>query len=406
MVQIKVTPERLEQVAKTVRDGKHQLEMIHKDLYSKTEYIASQWTGVTSQRFYQMFNNSKPKMFAVTQVLDSLADSLMHSANKFREADELVESNVGATCGKLLEKPMIEKIWDGLYDGTEDGVGDLIDGFKSLGDWETWEGMGNAVMHPIDTISSMYNVLSDSFIRDVWNGDAESRTRWGTYAVTQIGLGLLGDKGISKVSKVATSTNLVKGMSAVTDSTRYRQAIDVLNNYVGGTGERFAYAGVGGNVLKSSFDDVTFKEAKDLLNNFAVSKAEYKDLRKRSPNDRIRKSVNKDVPKVDPVYGYEVEKLEADHIVPMKVITEMDGFDMLPREQQIEVLNLDVNFVGLGKPTNASKGAKDWSTWLGHPGYGEVPENIRLEMLEREKVAKEAIKKVIKERLELLENDS
>ncbi|MGE6594442.1 hypothetical protein [Bacillus proteolyticus] len=90
----------------------------------------------------------------------------------------------------------------------------------------------------------------------------------------------------------------------------------------------------------------------------------------------------------------------------MKEITEMDGFDTLPREQQIEVLNMDGNFVGLGKPTNASKGAKDWSTWPGHPRYGEVPENIRMEMLEREVTARKALKKSIKERLQSIENNS
>ncbi|WP_199696831.1 hypothetical protein [Bacillus cereus] len=101
-----------------------------------------------------------------------------------------------------------------------------------------------------------------------------------------------------------------------------------------------------------------------------------------------------------------MEKLEADHIVSMKEITDMEGFDLLPREQQIEVLNMDVNFVGLGKPTNASKNAKDWSTWPGHPKYGKVPEIIRLEMLEREAVAREALKKSIKERLQSIENNS
>ncbi len=90
----------------------------------------------------------------------------------------------------------------------------------------------------------------------------------------------------------------------------------------------------------------------------------------------------------------------------MKEITDMEVFDLLPREQQIEVLNMDVNFVGLGKPTNASKNAKDWSTWPGHPKYGKFPEIIRLEMLEREAVAREALKKSIKERLQPIENNS
>ncbi|ADH06501.1 TPA: DUF3958 family protein [Bacillus cereus] len=50
--------------------------------------------------------------------------------------------------------------------------------------------------------------------------------------------------------------------------------------------------------------------------------------------------------------------------------------------------------------------AKDWSTWPGHPKYSKVPEIIRLEMLEREAVAREALKKSIKERLQSIENNS
>ena len=60
----KVTPEQLEQAVKTViRD--HHIEYIHKDLYFQIEYIASQWSGASSDRFYQMFNEAKPKMFNI-----------------------------------------------------------------------------------------------------------------------------------------------------------------------------------------------------------------------------------------------------------------------------------------------------------------------------------------------------
>ncbi|GMR63558.1 MULTISPECIES: WXG100 family type VII secretion target [Bacillus] len=71
MTQIKVTPEQLEQTAKNVKDSRNYLEQIHKDLVNQTEYIASQWTGATSQRFYQMFNEAKPKMFTVLMEFDN-----------------------------------------------------------------------------------------------------------------------------------------------------------------------------------------------------------------------------------------------------------------------------------------------------------------------------------------------
>ncbi|PES55994.1 WXG100 family type VII secretion target [Bacillus thuringiensis] len=94
MTQIKVTPERLEQAAKTVQNTRNSLEYIHKDLSNQTEYIASQWSGATSDRFYQMFNDAKPKMFSVLQILDNIAEQLTHAADKFRNADQLYGGNL------------------------------------------------------------------------------------------------------------------------------------------------------------------------------------------------------------------------------------------------------------------------------------------------------------------------
>ena len=53
--------------------------------------------------------------------------------------------------------------------------------------------------------------------------------------------------------------------------------------------------------------------------------------------------------KTDPIYGYEVDTLEADHIMPLKEITEQSGFDQLSYEDQKAIANLEENFMGLGK---------------------------------------------------------
>ncbi|MGF9871647.1 WXG100 family type VII secretion target [Bacillus tropicus] len=431
MTQIKVTPERLEQSAKLILETKNRLEQIHKDLNNQTEYVAAMWNGATSQKFYQMFNETKPQMFNVFREFDKIAEELMHAAEKFRNADERYDGNLvngnlsdekveeGAMCDKLPPKSDFEKAWDeekkdlsdawtGISTGVEDAVTDAWEGIKALGDAEAWENMRDTIVNYEETLPAMWNTLSNSYINNFKNGDMESRMHYAAYGVASLLTGFIGDKGLSKAGqagKVVTVANLAKGVSKITDSAGYRNALHILNNFRLNTGNRFAYEGVGGSSVKYELGGA-YREAKDLLNQFAVSKEEYKDLRKRTPNERARKNVNTDVSKVDPVYGYEVEKLEADHVVSMKEITEMEGFDTLPREQQIEVLNMDENFVGLGKPTNASKGAKDWSTWPGHPRYGEVPENIRMEMLEREVAAREALRKSIKERLRSIENNS
>lgn len=94
MVQIKVTPERLEQVAKTVKNVRYTLEQIHNGLYNQTEHIAANWAGATSQHFYQMFNEAKPKMFTVLTEFDKIADELERVAEKFRMADAEYDGNL------------------------------------------------------------------------------------------------------------------------------------------------------------------------------------------------------------------------------------------------------------------------------------------------------------------------
>ena len=53
--------------------------------------------------------------------------------------------------------------------------------------------------------------------------------------------------------------------------------------------------------------------------------------------------------KTDPIYGYEVDTLEADHIMPLKEITEQSGFDQLSFEDQKAIANLEENCMGLGQ---------------------------------------------------------
>lgn len=108
---IKITPERLDQSAKLVQDIKHTLDNIHKDLYNQTEYIASQWTGATSQKFYQMFNEAKPKIFNVNNLFDKISEELKNSAKKFREADQVDYMIAKAQSQKDVEylKGSIEK---------------------------------------------------------------------------------------------------------------------------------------------------------------------------------------------------------------------------------------------------------------------------------------------------------
>ena len=129
------------------------------------------------------------------------------------------------------------------------------------------------------------------------------------------------------------------------------------------------------------------------------SSAAIAQLRRQTPNAKLQQAVNaQSTPKFDPVYGVEVDNYEADHIVPFKTIVSMPGFDRLTPDAQREVVNLRENIMGLGKASNASKGARSWSDWPGHSELGPVPPLIRDEMLGHEADAMLALRRAIEER--------
>jgi len=137
------------------------------------------------------------------------------------------------------------------------------------------------------------------------------------------------------------------------------------NTFFGGFGVKITGEATiaGAKEVKSVFNVVKAEE-NGLAEGNLITKSQYGRLRRKTPSNEIRKMVNPEGPKVDPVYGYEANGLEADHIVPMKEIVSMPGFSKLSESQQIEILNLKDNFIGLGKSTNASKGAKNWGDWV------------------------------------------
>lgn len=64
------------------------------------------------------------------------------------------------------------------------------------------------------------------------------------------------------------------------------------------------------------------------------------------------------------------EPLAADHIIPQRVIKQLEGFDQLTAEQKAVVLNRLENIQGLPKTFNSSKGGQlpgDWQQYRGQP---------------------------------------
>ena len=144
----------------------------------------------------------------------------------------------------------------------------------------------------------------------------------------------------------------------------------------------------------SNYIDDLFKRARSRIVEFAddivIDSGLYKYLRNRTPSNDIKKMVNNDfgykIGDIDPALGEVITgTLEADHIVSMKRICSIEGFQDLSEAQQLKILNDPKNFFPLTKSANASKGSKSYREWTMHKSKGiKVNEQFRQQMIQKE----------------------
>ncbi len=112
----------------------------------------------------------------------------------------------------------MQNFGSGLYDAGENAVSSIWNMGKHP--IETAKNLGNALLHPIDTGEAIWKGVSTSFEEDVINGDANTRAHFAGRAIGEVGVGILGTKGLDKAVKVirggeavAETANIVKGAS-------------------------------------------------------------------------------------------------------------------------------------------------------------------------------------------------
>ncbi|AJI08614.1 WXG100 family type VII secretion target [Bacillus cereus] len=110
MVQIKVTPEMLEEVANRASNTRHALESIHNNLCNQIDHLCSQWIGASNQHFIQMFNDAKPKAFTSINSIVQVEEDLKRIAEKFRNTDN---QDVTLEEDTAISKPSSEEGFDG-----------------------------------------------------------------------------------------------------------------------------------------------------------------------------------------------------------------------------------------------------------------------------------------------------
>ncbi|PAW28813.1 hypothetical protein BKC07_11290 [Peribacillus simplex] len=102
----------------------------------------------------------------------------------------------------------------GLYDVGKDFVTGVWDFVTDPG--ETVEGVANSIMHPIKTYKYISKSISDSYERDMVNGDAYSRAHWVTYALGTVVTSVVGTKGAGAITKTGVATTKAAAVKGVT----------------------------------------------------------------------------------------------------------------------------------------------------------------------------------------------
>ncbi|WP_311607154.1 T7SS effector LXG polymorphic toxin [Peribacillus simplex] len=112
----------------------------------------------------------------------------------------------------------------GLYDVGKDFVTGIWDFVTDPG--ETVEGVANSIMHPIKTYKYISKSISDSYERDMVNGDAYSRSHWVTYALGTVVTSVVGTKGAGAVTKTGVATTKA---AAVKGATKAKALVSIPN---------------------------------------------------------------------------------------------------------------------------------------------------------------------------------
>ncbi|MCD1158994.1 T7SS effector LXG polymorphic toxin [Peribacillus frigoritolerans] len=107
----------------------------------------------------------------------------------------------------------------GLYDVGKDFVIGVWDFVTDPG--ETVEGVANSIMHPIKTYKYISKSISDSYERDMVNGDAYSRAHWVSYALGTVVTSVVGTKGAGAITKTGVATTKAAAVNGATKAKEF-----------------------------------------------------------------------------------------------------------------------------------------------------------------------------------------
>ncbi|PYY28968.1 WXG100 family type VII secretion target [Paenibacillus illinoisensis] len=114
---IKVTPEQLHDVSNQVDQARQQLEYMREDLSRQIMFLQQMWLGVTQERFYYEFEQSRPILDKALESMVSISKELKNIAMRFENADAQ-KLSLGSNVGTVGAVVMMET--SRYYAGSDD----------------------------------------------------------------------------------------------------------------------------------------------------------------------------------------------------------------------------------------------------------------------------------------------
>jgi hypothetical protein len=211
-----------------------QVKAANKDLVNLSSRVDGVGNQISSVR--QQIDGRIASRRNIGRNLNEAAAKVREAEKKLKKIHQFVDVSMdlyvkGDKKADRFKEPEKKSVWDKMKDlfGT---ANDVVSGFRKgvakavfstfEGIWnaithpiETAKGIVYAVSHPVETAKSIWKSISDSWKNDVVNGDAKSRSQWFGRAVGEVALAIIGTKGVDKAVKMAKGAKVVEETGGV-----------------------------------------------------------------------------------------------------------------------------------------------------------------------------------------------
>lgn len=229
----------------------------------------------------------------------------------------------------------------GLYDVGKDFVTGVRDFVTDPG--ETVEGVANSVMHPIKTYKYISKSISDSYERDMVNGDAYSRAHWVSYALGTVVTSVVGTKGAGAVAKTGVATTKA---AAVKGAAKAKVLVSIPNLLPYNPKNQLSLAG---GVPYNTVNGVGLKEQLILM--AKVESQVNGDGGKKFTIDTMRHVYHGEINRRGKAVGYHHESMMGGKIVP--------GTEKKPDKNGVYMAKVEID--GVKKIADSSFFPKEWN---------------------------------------------